>query len=174
MTCHVATVATNHSSSPHLTSQPTTLLHLTPQAISWHQNRSHYHRGTAESSFTAKKWFGHGAGRSPCAHSIGNFFLCYIVFFLLTLPPPARPGTKTIPYPKRSRAQFLVGPLWRCCACCCWLCGSCCCLLLLWLLLFLWLLLLLLLLLFLLLLLLLLLLVVLLALQLLNGTAVGA
>ena len=37
MTCHVAP---NHSSSPHITSQPTTLLHLTPQATSWHQNRS--------------------------------------------------------------------------------------------------------------------------------------
>ena len=78
MTCHAAT---NHSSSPHVTSQPTTLLHLTPQATSWHQNRSHYHRGTAESLCTAKQWFGHGAGRSPCAHSIGKFFLCSIVLF---------------------------------------------------------------------------------------------
>ena len=84
MTCHAAT---NHSSSPHVTSQPTTLLHLTPQATSWHQNRSHYHRGTAETSFTAKKWFGHGAGRSPCAHSIGKFFLCYIFFFFWNFRP---------------------------------------------------------------------------------------
>ena len=30
--------------------------HLTPQATSWHQNRSHYHRGKAESSSTAKKF----------------------------------------------------------------------------------------------------------------------
>ena len=44
-----------------------------------HQNRSHHHHGTAEGSFTAKKWFGHRAGRSPCAHSIGKFFLCYII-----------------------------------------------------------------------------------------------
>ena len=29
-------------------------LHLTPQATSWHQNRSHHHHGTAEGSFTAK------------------------------------------------------------------------------------------------------------------------
>ena len=57
---------------------------------------SRYHRGTAESLCTAKKWFGHGAGRSPCAHSIGKFFLCYILFFLLKLPPPARPGTTCI------------------------------------------------------------------------------
>ena len=78
MTWHVAT---NHITSPHITSQPTTLLHLTPQATSWHQNRSHHHHGTAEGSFTAKKWFGHRAGRSPCAHSIGKFFLCYIVLF---------------------------------------------------------------------------------------------
>ena len=61
-----------------------------------HQNRPHHHHGTAEGSFTAKKWFGHRAGRSPCAHSIGKFFLCYIVFFLLKLPPPARPGTTCI------------------------------------------------------------------------------
>ena len=89
MTCHVAT---NHSSSPHVTSQPSTLLHLTPQATSWHQNRSHHHHGTAEGSFTAKKWFGHRAGRSPCAHSIGKFFLCYIVLFLLETSAPGLSG----------------------------------------------------------------------------------
>ena len=60
---------------------------LTPQQTSRHQNTSlqstkHHHHGTAEGSFTAKKWFGHRAGRSPCAHSIGKFFLCYIVLFL--------------------------------------------------------------------------------------------
>ena len=80
---------TCHSSSPHVTSQPTTLLHLTPQATSWHENRSHHHHGTAEGSFTAKKWFGHHAGRSPCAHSIGKFFLCYIYssFFFWNFRP---------------------------------------------------------------------------------------
>ena len=83
MTCHVAT---NHSSSPHVTSQPSTLLHLTPQATSWHWNRSHHHHGTT------KKWFGHRAGRSPCAHSIGKFFL-WLIVFSLKLPPPACPGT---------------------------------------------------------------------------------
>ena len=84
MTGHVPT---NHSSSPHVTSQPSTLLHLTPQATSWHQNRSHHHHGTAEGSFTAKTWFGHRAGRSPCAHSIGKFFLWLIVFFFETSAP---------------------------------------------------------------------------------------
>jgi len=44
---------------------------LTPQQPSRHQNTSlqrtkHHHHGTAEGSFTAKKWFGHRAGRSPC------------------------------------------------------------------------------------------------------------
>ena len=73
MTCHVAT---NHSSSLHVTSQPRTLLHLTPQATSWHQNRSHHHHGTAEGSFTAKRWF-----------SIGKFFLWLIVFFFETSAP---------------------------------------------------------------------------------------
>ena len=58
---------------------------------------AHQHHGTAEGSFTAKKWFGHRAGRSPCAHSIGKFFPCYTpLFFLLKLPPPARPGTTCI------------------------------------------------------------------------------
>ena len=70
-----------HSVTWHDTVAHPTLLHLTPQATLWHQNRSHYHRGTAENSFTAKKWSGHGAGRSPCAHSMGKFFLCYIPFF---------------------------------------------------------------------------------------------
>ena len=84
---------TCHSSSPHITSKPTTLLHLTPQATSWHQNRSHHHHGTAQGSLTAEKWFGHRVGWSPCAHSQGKLFLYYIVFFLLKLPPPARPGT---------------------------------------------------------------------------------
>ena len=59
---------------------------LTPQQTSRHQNTSlqstkHHHHGTAEGSFTAKKWIGHRAGRSPCAHSIGKFFLCYILLF---------------------------------------------------------------------------------------------
>ena len=89
MTCHVAT---NYSSSPHITSQPTTLLHLTPQGTWWHQNRSHHHHGTAEGSFTAKKWVWHRAGRSPCAHSIGNFFLCYIVLFPFETSFPGSPG----------------------------------------------------------------------------------
>ena len=74
------------------------LHHLIPQQTlrhqnTWLQSTRHHHRGTAESLCTAKEWFGHGAGRSPCAHSIGKFFLCYILFFLLKLPPPARPGT---------------------------------------------------------------------------------
>ena len=57
-----------------------------------HQNRSHHHHGTAEGRFTAKKWFGHRAGRSPCAHSIGKFFLCYIVLFSSETSAPGSPG----------------------------------------------------------------------------------
>ena len=65
---------------------------LTPQQTSRHQNTSlqstkHHHHGTAEGSFTGKKWFGHRAGRSPCAHSIGKFFLWLIVFFLWNFRP---------------------------------------------------------------------------------------
>ena len=70
---------------------------LTTQQTSRHQNTSlqstkHHHHGTAEGSFTAKKWFGHRAGRSPCAHSIGKFFLCYIVLFLLETSAPGLSG----------------------------------------------------------------------------------
>ena len=112
--------------------------HLTPQQTSRHQNTSlqstkHHHHGTAEGSFTAKKWFGHRAGRSPCAHSIGKFFLCYIVLFLLETSapglsghywyrrydsskkraPPQIPGTQTLTDPvllwiKKSTSQVLV------------------------------------------------------------------
>ena len=63
--------------------------------IKWHdmhQNRSHHHHGTAEGSFTAKKWFRHRRGRSPCAHSIGKFFLCYIVLFSSETSAPGSPG----------------------------------------------------------------------------------
>ena len=70
---------------------------LIPQQTSRHQNISlqstkHHHHGTAEGSFTAKKWFGHRAGRSPCPHSIGKFFLCYIVLFLLETSAPGLSG----------------------------------------------------------------------------------
>ena len=68
--------------------------------IKWHdmhQNRSHHHHGTAKGSFTAKKWFGHRAGRSPCAHSIGKFFLCYIVLFSSETSAPGSPGNYLYP-----------------------------------------------------------------------------
>ena len=58
------------------------------QNIKTLQSTKHHHHGTAEGSFTAKKWFGHRAGRSPCAHSIGKFFLCYIPPFLLETSAP--------------------------------------------------------------------------------------
>ena len=63
---------------------------LTPQQTSRHQNTSlqstkHHHHGTAEGSFTPKKWFGHRA-------AIGKFFLCYIVLFLLETSAPGLSG----------------------------------------------------------------------------------
>ena len=70
-----------------------------------HQNRSHHHHGTAEGSFTAKKWFGHRAGRSPCAHSIGKFFLCYIVLFSSETSAPGSPGNYL--YEKLSEIGFI-------------------------------------------------------------------
>ena len=82
-----------HNTSHYIASNDVTITWPDPQQTSRHQNTSlqstkHHHHGTAEGSFTAKKWFGHRAGRSPCAHSIGKFFLCYIVLFLWKLPPP--------------------------------------------------------------------------------------
>ena len=57
---------------------------LTPQQTLRHQNTSlqstrHHHHGTAEGSL-------------PCAHSIGKFFLCYIVLFLLETSAPGLSG----------------------------------------------------------------------------------
>ena len=43
-------------------------------------------------SFTQKTRFGHRTGWSPCAHSIGKFFLWRIVLTILKLPPLACPA----------------------------------------------------------------------------------
>ena len=40
----------------------------------------------------SKEMIGHRAGRSPCAHSIGKFFLCYIVLFVLETSAPGLSG----------------------------------------------------------------------------------
>ena len=78
---------TQHKQSHRIKSHGRTSHH-----IALHQNRSHHHHGTAEGSFTAKTWFGHRAGRSPCAHSIGKFFLCYILLFSSETSAPGSPG----------------------------------------------------------------------------------
>ena len=100
---------------------------LTPEQTSRHQNTSlqstkHHHHGRAEGSFTAKKWFGHRAGRSPCAHSIGKFFLCYIVLFLLETSAPGLSGhywynlqTTINPFIPLSVQAFRT-QTWACCA----------------------------------------------------------
>ena len=91
-----------HRNSPHLTH--ITSPHKQPDCFISPRNRphdiktsqiattAHHHHGTAEGSFTAKKWFGHRAGRSPCAHSIGKFFLCYILLFSSETSAPGSPG----------------------------------------------------------------------------------
>ena len=78
---------TQHKQSHRIKSHGRTSHH-----IALHQNRSHHHHGTAEGSFTAKTWFGHRAGRSPCTHSIGKFFLCYILLFSSETSAPGSPG----------------------------------------------------------------------------------
>ena len=66
--------------------------------------KAYHHHGTAEGSFTAKKWFGHRAGRSPCAHSRGKFFFCYIVLFPFETSAPGSPGNYLYVYRFSSRS----------------------------------------------------------------------
>ena len=81
--------------SPRVISQPTTKFRISP-GNQPHRNRSpHHNHGTAEDSFTQKTRFGHRSGWSPCAHSIGKFFLWLIVFFFET-SAPGLPGSTCI------------------------------------------------------------------------------
>ena len=112
-------LATNHITALHVASRPSTLLHFTSQQttrhrIPHHRTLHHHHRHTTETQTastktpppdrTAEGWcatknrFGHRTGWSPCAHSIGKFFLWFICFFSLKLPPPARSGTTRTKY----------------------------------------------------------------------------
>ena len=105
----------------HDISQLTTLPHLTsphnqPQYFiapcnQPHQNRSpQHHHGTAEGSFTQKTRSGHRSGWSPCAHSIGKFFLWLIVFFFETSAPGLPGSTCTYDYllPCGSRGWWTI------------------------------------------------------------------
>ena len=72
-------------------------VHLSlPSVNQPHQNRSpHHNHGTAEDSFTQNPRFGHRSGWSPCAHSIGKFFLWLIVVFFET-SAPGLPGSMDV------------------------------------------------------------------------------
>ena len=73
---------------PHLTSPHNQPHYFIAPCNQPHQNRSpHHHHGTAEGSFTQTTRFGHRSGWSPCAHSIGKFFLWLIVFVFWNFRP---------------------------------------------------------------------------------------
>ena len=73
---------------PHLTSPHNQPHYFIAPCNQPHQNRSpHHHHGTAEGSFTQTTRFGHRSRWSPCAHSIGKFFLWLIVFLLGNFRP---------------------------------------------------------------------------------------
>ena len=79
-------LATNHITSPHVTSQPTNVLHLSPQPTASKQvTTSPPWNGWR--LVHSKTRFGHRSGWSPGAHSIGKFFLWLIVFFLWNFRP---------------------------------------------------------------------------------------
>ena len=81
---------------PHLTSPHNQPHYFIAPCNQPHRNRSpRHHHGTAEGSFTQKTRFGHRSGWSPCAHSIGKFFLWLIVFFFET-SAPSLPGSTCI------------------------------------------------------------------------------
>ena len=83
MTWHLTT---KHMPSPRVISQPTTKFRISP-GNQLHQNRSpHHNHGTAD-SFTQKTRFEHRSCWSPCADSIGKFFLWLIVSFLWNFRP---------------------------------------------------------------------------------------
>ena len=85
---HHHDIALHHVTwAPHHLARQQTLRHQN----TWLQSTSHHHRVTAESFCTAKEWFGHGAGRSPCAHSTGKFLATN--FFLSETSAPDWPGT---------------------------------------------------------------------------------
>ena len=111
MTWHLAT---NHIPSPRVISQPTTKFRISP-GNQPHQNRSpHHHHGTAEGSFTQKTRFGHRSGWSPCAHSIGKFFLWLIGVFFGNF----RPRLARLYLYQQVVKTFGVGP-WRSRSRCC-------------------------------------------------------
>ena len=62
------------------------ITNTSPQ-ITWHHRHA-----TAKASFKPKKKFGHRNGRSSCAHSIGKFFLCYMVLFSFETSATGSPG----------------------------------------------------------------------------------
>ena len=57
------------------------------ESKSWHHSHA-----TAKASFKPKQKFGQRNGRSSCAHSIGKFFLCYMVLFSFETSATGSPG----------------------------------------------------------------------------------
>ena len=92
MTSHCIT---RHDTTQAITSHQMTWPphHLTPQQTLRHQNTSlqstRHHPMERQKARSQQR---NRAGRSPCTHSIGKFFLCYIALFSSETSAPGSPG----------------------------------------------------------------------------------
>ena len=82
----------SHHRTWHNISQLTTFTHQ-PENVGSHPATNHIKTGQHT---TTMERFGHRSRWSPCAHSIGKFFL-WLIFFFLETSAPGLPGSTCIP-----------------------------------------------------------------------------
>ena len=117
MTSHCIT---RHDTTQAITSHQITWAHITSHCITWHDTTQAFtlhqmtwppHQMTwhASKHVTSPPWNSRrlvhskemvsaSAGRSPCAHSIGKFFPCYILLFSSETSAPGSPGNYLYTY----------------------------------------------------------------------------